>query len=296
MHGQPDSIGYSPAGLPGTDLLEAQLSGQTLYGDNLSLSQIQAWYDQEETGYFDLLHDVYGITDADNQYSYEYEALNHFHAISMLLGSRFNCCVALGCAAGDDVTPLAPVVDRFIAIEPAEKWWRAEIGGKPAIYLKPAVTGSIELSSNSADLATAFGVLHHIPNVSHVTGEIARILRPGGLFVVREPISWMGDWRKRRPGLTANERGLPLQWFEKTARESGFTIVRRHLCMFRPVSFAAKKLGVSIPYASKLVTLTDWVCSEMLRWNICYRRDSLVKKIAPGSAFWILKRNQVAIA
>jgi len=290
MQSQQASIG-TPASLSATDLLEAELTGQTLYGDHLDPGQMQAWYDQEETGYFDLRNNFYGNTDADNQYSYEYEALNHFHAISALLGSRFNCCVALGCAAGDDVAPLAPVVDRFIAIEPAEKWWRAEIGGKPVTYLKPAVTGTIELSSDSADLATSFGVLHHIPNVSHVTGEISRVLRPGGLFLVREPISWMGDWRKRRPGLTVNERGLPLQWFEKTAQESGFGVVRRHLCMFRPVSSIAKKLGVSMPYASQSVTLMDWVCSEMLRWNIYYRRDTFFKKIAPGSAFWILKRN-----
>ncbi len=268
-----------------------QLTGQRLYGDNLDPDQIQAWYDQEATGYFDLLKDFYAITDGNNQYAYGYKALNYFHAISALSNRRFDCCVALGCAAGDDVTPLASVVDHFIAIEPAEKWWRTTIGGRPATYLKPAITGNIEILSNSADLATSFGVLHHIPNVTHVVREIARVLRPGGLFAVREPISWMGDWRRRRPGLTINERGLPLHWFEQTARESGFDISRRHLCMFRPVSSLAKKLGVSIPYGSRAVTIIDWVLSEMLRWNIYYRRDSLIKKIAPGCAFWILKKH-----
>lgn len=275
----------------GEKFLEAQLSGQQLYGDDLACNQLQNWYDQEESGYFDLRIKYSAVADANNQYTYEYNALNHLHAIGTLLGMRFSCCVALGCAAGDDVAPLAPVVDRFFAIEPAEKWWRTQIGGRTAQYLKPTVTGDIDIGSNVADLATAFGVLHHIPNVSHVVREIARVLRPGGLFVVREPISWMGDWRRPRPGLTANERGLPVDWFEKAVQKSGFRIIRRHFCMLTPFSIIVRKLGISRPYASMTVTWVDWILSEMLRWNAHYKRDRFIRKIAPGSAFWLLKKD-----
>jgi ubiquinone/menaquinone biosynthesis C-methylase UbiE len=31
-------------------------------------------------------------------------------------------------------------------------------------------------------------VLHHIPNVEHVLAELARVLTPGGLALIREPI------------------------------------------------------------------------------------------------------------
>jgi SAM-dependent methyltransferase len=272
------------------ELREAQLNGKALYGDDLDSDELRAWYEKEENGYIDLLNDFYAITDSNNQYDYEYHGLNDFHAISFLLNRRFGCCVALGCAAGNDVTPLAPVVDRFVALEPAERWWRTEIGGKPATYLKPQPSGNIDLPSTSADLATSFGVLHHIPNVTHVVSEIARVLRPRGLFIVREPISWMGDWRRPRAGLTANERGLPVTWFEHTVRSAGFTVVRRHLCMFRAVSLLAMRLGVSSPYNSRAVTVVDWLLSEALRWNTSYRRDMFIKKIAPGSAFWILEK------
>lgn len=267
-----------------------EISGRSLYGDNFSPDQIREWYDKEVTGYFDLAADHYKITDADSSYNYEYDALNQFHAIGRLLNRQFGTCLALGCAAGDDIAPLAPVVQQFIAIEPAEKWWHNEIGGKPATYMSPSALGDIKLDSATVDLATSFGVLHHIPNVSHVVSEVARVLKPGGLFVVREPISSMGDWRKPRAGLTANERGLPIEWFESLAHKTGFKIVARHACMFGPLSTITKRLGITSPFARMPIVKIDWLISEVFRWNARYWRDTFAKKLAPGSAFWILER------
>jgi len=270
--------------------LDRCLEGHDLFGDDFEPPELERWYEQEQSGYFDLVVEHYGGAGPTGDYAYEYEALNRIHAIDWLLKRRYSVCVALGCAAGDDVAPLAPVVDEFLAIEPAVQWWRSEIGGKPAKYVKPTVSGDIDLRAASADLATSFGVLHHIPNVSHVVREVARVLAPGGIFVVREPISWMGDWRNPRIGLTANERGLPLDWFGQSVQLAGFTIVRRHLCMTSPLVIAMSRLGIAMPFKSAVLTRIDWAISEMLAFNVRYRRDSFVRKVAPGSAFWILQR------
>ncbi len=270
--------------------IEDESEGRKLFGDDFSSEQIRQWYETEVSGFFDLLSNHYRITDADNRYAYEYAALNHFHAFAALLGRRFETCLALGCAAGDDIAPLAVVVQRFIAIEPDGRWWREEIGGKPAQYLKPSFLGDLPVQSQTIDVATSIGVLHHIPNVSHVVSEIARVLRVGGLFVVREPISSMGDWRKPRPGLTAHERGLPLPWFEQLARANGFRVLRRRACMFNPLTSLCKRLGFATPLAMPPIVRIDSWLSEALRWNIHYWRDSLAKKLAPSSAFWILER------
>ncbi len=267
-----------------------EISGRTLYGDNFSPDQIQEWYATEVTGYFNLVSDHNNITSDGNEYAYAYHALNNFHAINTLRQRRFDICLAMGCAAGDDIAPLAPVVQRFIAIEPAEKWWRGEIGGKPATYMSPSAVGDIPLDSATVDLATSFGVLHHIPNVSHVVGEIARVLKTGGVFVVREPISSMGDWRRPRTGLTANERGLPVEWFEELAENKGFRVVRRRACMFGPLSAISKKLGIRSPFSVAPIVKIDYLLSEALRWNVRYWRDSFAKKLAPSSSFWVLER------
>ena len=65
------------------------------------------------------------------------------------------------------------------------------------MYIRPMIAGDILLGSSSADLATPFGVLHHILNVSQVLGEIARVLETRGLFAVREQISCMGNLQRR---------------------------------------------------------------------------------------------------
>jgi hypothetical protein len=113
--------------------IEAELSGRLLYGESLTRNELQICYEQLNSGFLDSVSDDVHLTDEDDQHAYAYGAMNHFHAIGALLRRRFTCCIALGCAAGDDVAPLAPVVDRFLAIEPLRKWWRPEIGGKPAL-------------------------------------------------------------------------------------------------------------------------------------------------------------------
>ena len=270
-----------------------EMLGRELYGDRFSPEQIQEWYDTEVSGFFDLLSNHYQISDAQGLYSYEYDALNRFHAFRLLSKRCFDTCLALGCAAGDDIAPLASVVQKFIAIEPARKWWRDSIGGKPASYLCPSAVGDIPLAAASVDLVTSIGALHHIPNVSHLLEEISRVLCPGGLFVLREPISSMGDWRRGRVGLTAHERGLPIEWLERAVKKHGFLIHSRRLCMFNPVARIANGLGMRQPFTSKWLVRLDSVMATAFGWNKSYWRDSVLKKLAPSSAFWILvKRTQ----
>ena len=71
---------------------------------------------------------------------------------------------------------------------------------------------------------------------------------------------------------------------------SGFTIVRQRACMFNPFTELCKKLGLPTPLAIKPIVVLDWWLSSALRWNVHYWRDSLMKKLAPSSVFWILER------
>jgi len=259
-------------------------SGRALYGDPFDEAAIADWYAGEEYGYYELVQKENWDT------KYEYCALNFFHAFAALKEQRFETCLVLGCADGTDVEPIAPQVGRFLAIEPVERWWRRDIGGVPAEYQKPTMRNDLSSPDDSVDLAISLGFLHHIPNVSHVLREVSRVLRSGGVFVLREPIHTMGDWRYPRRGLTKNERGLPPDWLHRMLGDTGFRVVRRSYYAVPTTERFARFLGIRMPYNSRAVVAVDAVMSRLLSLNLHYHRDTLVKKLAPTAVFYLLRK------
>ena len=258
------------------------LSGASLYGDDFDEAGIRRWYGEEEHGYFELVKTY-------PKYVYSYHALNHHH-VWRFLRPNYECCVAMGCAKGDDVSPLAPRVDRFVAIEPAEQWWNPAINGKPAHYMKPSLIGDIPLADSAADLVVCLGVLHHIPNASHVFAEMARVLKPGGHMAVREPVCTMGDWRNPRRGLTPNERGFPPGWFESRAAARGLRIARAAHCSFPLTTRLARWLRLEPAFNNRALVRLDAAMSRLTRWNLHYHRDSVFKKIAPIDMAYLFEK------
>ena len=53
------------------------------------------------------------------------------------------------------------------------------VEGLETLRLAPEPSGALPVADGHFDLATCFGVLHHVPNVSAVVAELARCLRPG---------------------------------------------------------------------------------------------------------------------
>jgi SAM-dependent methyltransferase len=259
--------------------------GKHLYGDDFSLEQIALWYEQEKHGYYNLVQETH-----EYETGYQYEALNRLHGLNLLTRKASGTCLAFGCARGDDVLPLAKAVKQFVAVEPATEWWADTIGGIPAHYIAPAIDGTLPLDANTIDMAVCLGVLHHIPNVSFVMQEICRVLRPGALLVIREPISSMGDWRQPREGLTANERGLPLEWTDELIGKLGLKVIRRRFCMFSPLRVILLKCGFKRLWASAPVVWIDWLLSSLMSFNVRYYRDTFWKKCAPSSVFYVLQK------
>ncbi|WP_084484772.1 methyltransferase domain-containing protein [Methylosinus sp. LW3] len=265
----------------------AYLRGDVLFGDDLSPSDIEKWHADEERGYYELVHSVFF---KDSDYVYEYAALNEHYGYRPIRGRHYRRALALGCARGDDVAPIADNVDEFLAVEPAEKWWSRSIGGKSARYVKPTMTGEIPCGAGEIDLTICLGVLHHIPNATRVINEISRVSATNAHFILREPISTMGDWTKPRVGLTKNERGLPVKWLDKTLSDAGFVFERRAFCMFPLTGRLANLLGGGNAYSNPKFVAIDKVMSAAMSWNYYYHRDRWFKKIAPSCAFYILRK------
>lgn len=262
------------------------LAGRKLFGNDLDEAGLRAWYAAEEYGYFDL----YGASGANAGDNFPYRAINRADA-APLRGRRFETCLVLGCAEGEDLAALELDIGRVIAIEPAEKFLKDSIHGVPAEFRKPTLDGAIDLPDGSVDLVVALSVLHHIANVERVVGELGRILRPGGMFLIREPIASMGDFRGPRHGLTRFERGIPV------ALMQGF-IARAGLAQ-RPAVYhntpglpeLVGKLGIAA-FNRPLLVAIDRMISAVTRFNDRYWRSSLRDKLAPRMASYIATRPQ----
>lgn len=262
------------------------LEGLRLYGDDFTAEELEEWYRAEAYGYYNL---VRGSTIL-HEPEYQYNALNYFHGFARLKAKSFGTCLALGCADGSDVEQISHRVNNFIAVEPARKWWRSSICGRPCQYMEPDISGDILLENNTVDVATSFGVLHHIPNVSHVLKEIHRVLAPEGYFVAREPISSMGDFRTEREGCTKYERGIPIAFWEETLKACGFSEIEIRPVMLSPFLTVWFKFFGRSATASPLGVRIDSLLCRLTNFNKTYYRDSFFKKIAPGACFIIARK------
>lgn len=249
-------------------------AGRTLYGDDFDEDGIRKWFEEEQSGYFE-------ISD-ESQKNAEYVELNRVTLFEHVNGKKFDSCVALGCAAGFDVEALAPQVGRFVCVEPSEEFWRSSIGSAPADYRKPTLRGKIDLPASSIELFTAICVLHHIPNVGDIFSEAHRVLKPGGYLLVREPIVSMGDWRRSRRSLTKNERGLPAPWVLSALTAKGFTVKSATYATFWPWIALCNRFGIDA-YRHKWSTYIDLALSALSSWNSVYHRTSFLRKFAPST-------------
>jgi len=265
------------------DDISKYLVGNALYGDDFAPSEIDGWFRDEEEGYAGL-----GAADSGS-YQYVYHALNRYHGYSKLNGLHFKNALGFGSAYGDELLPIVDNVEAVTIVDPSEAFVRPEMYGKPVTYVKPRPDGTLPFPSESFDLITCLGVLHHVPNVSMVLSELARTLAVSGCMLLREPIISLGDWRFPRRGLTKRERGIPLDLLLAMIRDSHLEVVHQALCVF-PVTTRLFKLFSGSPYNKKLMVLVDALVSSAFAWNVNYHPQNFYQRFRPTSAFFVLRK------
>lgn len=258
----------------------AELSGESLYGEDLSTRQLEAWHADERESYAAL-----GAADFEN-YRYVYHALNARHGWRHIPVRPYGQALGIGSAWGDEFEPVASLIEQLTLLEPSEAFVRDEVHGIPTRYEKPEASGKLPFPDETFGLITCFGVLHHLPNPRYVLSEMQRCLQPGGYALIREPIVSMGDWSKPRPGLTKNERGIPLSIFQQAIAGAGFSVERETPCMFPLV----RRLPAEAPYLDNRATALDEFLSGAMRWNRRYHAVSRFAKLRPTNVFYVLSR------
>lgn len=264
--------------------LNSHIIGRSLIGDEFSAEEIQQWFRDEQEGYAML-----GAQDHDPHW-YQYHALNTRYGFSALPNRRIGHALGLGSAYGQEFLPIVERIDRLTILEPSEKLRACEVGGLKLNYVVPNATGELPFADNTFDLITCFGVLHHIPNVSFVVSEISRVLNPGGLLLMREPIVNMGDWRQPRRGLTARERGIPKPIMENALGAANLITQSAQYVDFPPFNRLLTRIGAKAIFNSQFLTLIDALLATLFSWNARYHRPRLWDKCAPASVFWVCRK------
>lgn len=263
--------------------MEDYFSGNKLYGNDFSQDQIDAWFADEAEGYFKLSQS------GSAEYVYGYHALNKCHGYSILPKRRFGHVLGIGAAYGDELEPITACSDHITILEPSDGFKGAVLNGVTVSYVKPVSSGDMPFDSDSLDLITCFGVLHHIPNVNKTVEEFYRVLKPGGYALVREPIISMGDWRKPRFGLTKRERGIPLSALRTFVKRAGFKVISERKCMFSLTS--RLRCVVSGPVFNNMaVVALDELLSSLPIWPKVYHARNAIQKLRPTAVFYVLQK------
>lgn len=266
------------------DDTDRYLDGKELYGDNFAQSDINAWYRDEAEAYAEL------VAQRHRTYRYSYHALNEWHGFRYIRTKRFSNALGIGSAYGDEFEPLRTNIGKLTILDPSSTFKNnGFVHGVPCDYKRPLPTGDLEFDSGSFQLITSLGVMHHIPNVTHVMAECFRCLSVGGVMLLREPVHSMGDWRKPRIGLTKRERGIPIQILDNIIYNAGFRVTRRSFCIFSPLPRLLGWMPMCTYNSTLLVRLDALLCNAFI-WNVRYRRVSVWRKFSPSSVFYVLEK------
>lgn len=273
------------------DVDPAIRAGERLVGDDFDDGALARWFRQEEEAFF---HDDSGNSAVDPWYAYmRYvnERLG-FAAVERRM-SRVGSLLSLGPGGGQELEAFAARhPECMLTLVESSVHFREQLRAKfpGAILVHPRPSGVLDVESESQDVVCAFSVLHHIPNVSAVLREFRRVLKAGGMLLVRESCSSMGDWRYPRAA-TPNERGIPRKLMLRMAASAGLVPLRRPVpALLQAVNRLLRSSRALESLPAPALYAADRAASLILSGNDHYWRDSWFKKLGPSAYFYAFQR------
>jgi SAM-dependent methyltransferase len=276
------TAGHSKLRTQAPGALEEYYAGRKLWGDDFPIEDIREWYHLEENACFDI-YDQGRKRMPNNdllhwRYGYRW-AVQGRGTLGKVLG--------LGSGNGEEFRPVRRWIEHLYIVESAQGYCQSSA---TTTYVKAREDGALEFPADMFDTAVAIAVLHHVPNVSFVMRELARVLKPGGCCLVKEPITSLGEWRgPRKAGLSPCERGIPRKWFDRLVTDAGFQIERKQYFEFPPIRRLRDQVGVDTWNSRFWVGLDRWFCRATL-WNYRYHRTSFLSRLAPSYVFYVLRK------
>ncbi len=127
------------------------------------------------------------------QYVHETCARIVAKSVPIIEGARY---LEIGCGTGRFTVPLAAKGVDLTAVDFSEKMLQrsrdrlAALGSITRVRLLRADARRTVLPSQAFDVVFSFNVINHVPGYQQVIIEVARLVKPGGIFVVGYPSLW----------------------------------------------------------------------------------------------------------
>lgn len=193
------------------------------------------------------------------------------YAFYLLGNAHDKLVVDLGCGSGEEVVPLLSRGARVIGIDISphlvaiarERLQRYGLDAE----LRIATAYETRLPDESVDVVFCMSVLHHL-QVDRVNNEVRRILKPDGLFIIKEPVrlsSTMEHLRKLFPPKEdVSEYEHPLNSSQLTALAEGFQVLASR--SFRTPAVPLLTRMIQAPYLRKRIWSCDaWILMQFPR-------------------------------
>ena len=128
-----------------------------------------------------------------------------------------------------------------LSVEKAKAFNQAAIDEGRCIVRQGDVS-DLRLPAVSFDLATAFETVYFWPGLAECFGQVAKVLKPGGYFLICNESDGLDDAGKKFEKIIDGMRCHTAEEIEKALRAAGFTEVTRYRYPSKPwIAVLAKK-------------------------------------------------------
>ena len=153
---------------------------------------------QAQKAHYDRIADAYAVN-LGYAHTQEYMAYLDRCFLEAAAG-RLGTVAELCCGYGEALQLLGTRIARYVGVDLSERMLQGGVARNthPNAFFAQADATRIPLADASVDTVVILGGVHHVPARAALFSEIVRILKPGGSFLFREPVSDFFLWRALR--------------------------------------------------------------------------------------------------
>lgn len=176
---------------------------------------------RQQQAHYDRIAEIY-LTNLSYPHTIEYMKYLDRELLDVLGDGQLGAVAEICCGHGESFKLIGSNVGRGVGVDISLgmlRRARAEQAGSNLLFVQGDAT-RLPLASEAFDHVFMLGGIHHVNDRAGLFSEVCRILKPGGAFIYREPVSDFFLWRALRsvvyrlsPALDhVNER--PLRYVE----------------------------------------------------------------------------------